>query len=78
MFVKEIPRDLIQVRNVASYPDAYTGGYGRGAARYSGGGSSYGGGGGYGRSSSGGYGGSSRRGGSGGKPPTTYKTTWRH
>lgn len=78
MFVKEIPRDLIQVRNVASYPDAYSGGYGRGASRYSGGGSSYGGGGGYGRSSSGGYGGSSRRGGSGGKPPTTYKTTWRH
>ncbi len=67
MFVKEIPKNLVQVRNVPSYPAAYSGGYGYGYGR--GGSSSYG------------RGGSSygRGGGSGGRKPTpVYRTTWRH
>ena len=75
MFLKEIPSELVNVRRVQSYPDAYAGLHSRGGQS------------GYGRSSSGyGYGaqqgGSSpfRRGGggSGGRtPPPVYKTTWR-
>ena len=75
MFLKEIPSELVNVRRVQSYPDAYAGLHSRGGQS------------GYGRSSSGyGYGAQQgglspfRRGGggSGGRtPPPVYKTTWR-
>ncbi len=63
LFVREIPKNLVQTRSVASYPAAYSGGYGygRGGSSYERGGYGYG------------------RGGSGGrKPSTAYRTTWRH
>ena len=70
MFVKEIPRDLLNLRSVMYIPDSYGGGYGGGGGYRSGGGG-YGGAyrGGYG----GGYGGSSR----GGGKTTVIKKTWR-
>lgn len=34
VFVKEIPRNLVQVRNVPSYPAVYSNGYGRGGSSY--------------------------------------------
>jgi len=70
MFVKEIPRDLLNLRSVMYIPDAY-GGYGGGGGYRGNGRGGYGGSyrGGYG----GGYGGSSR----GGGKTTVIKTTWR-
>ena len=88
MFLKEIPKELVNERRVASYSDTFSGGYSRGGG-YSGGGYS---GGGYSRGLGGygagkpGYGadrpqysyggGRSSRGGS--KPQTIIKKTWRH
>ncbi len=69
MFVKEIPRALVQFRRVMAPVPAYGGGYGS-RGNYGGGYGSRGNyGGGYG--SRGGYGSASR-------PTVTYKTTWRH
>ena len=82
-FVKEIPSELLQVRRIMAFPDAYSnqayrpsygGGYGSGGYGRSGGGYGGYGSGGYGRSG-GGYGGGSGRG--GGKQTTITRTTWR-
>jgi hypothetical protein len=82
-FVKEIPAELLQVRRIMAFPDAYSnsagrsaygGGYGSGGYGRSGGGYGGYGSGGYGRSG-GGYGGGAGRG--GGKQTTITRTTWR-
>jgi len=69
-FLKEVPHDLVQMRIVQSYPDAYA----SPRPRYGGGYGGYGSGGYGGRSSGYGYGGGGR---GGSKPPPVYKTTWR-
>ena len=82
-FVKEIPQELVQIRRIMAYPDAYSSGYrssyGGGYSQrggYGGYGGTGGGYGGYGRSG-GGYGGGSGRSGGGGKQTTITRTTWR-
>jgi DNA helicase-2/ATP-dependent DNA helicase PcrA len=69
-FVKEIPNELVTVRRIQSYPDAYAGGFGRAGGGY--------GSGGFGRAG-GGYGAQSpfRRSGGSGSPPPVLKKTWR-
>jgi DNA helicase-2/ATP-dependent DNA helicase PcrA len=69
-YVKEIPNELVTVRRIQSYPDAYAGGFGRAGGGY--------GSGGFGRAG-GGYGAQSpfRRSGGSGSPPPVLKKTWR-
>jgi DNA helicase II / ATP-dependent DNA helicase PcrA len=83
-FLREIPKELVTIRRVASLPQEGFGGYGSRGGRggYGGGRGGYGGGsygGGYGSSHGGGYG--SRGGGygsRGGSPGTQTITRWRH
>ena len=73
VFVKEIPPELVVMKRVMDYPDAYGGGYGSYGSRGGYGGGSYGGGYGGGGSYGGGGYGSSR------KPvkKTITTTSWR-